>query len=260
MKAPTALILFKIHRLQPVTSVVKENLFKWKSPNYTPSIPPFPVLAVMRDQRGFKGFDFGKSWVVSTGSWASQNWTGSITGNKSRGFFGCCSFFFFSSKREFSKFLCDCWSFGWVSEDLLVWAAGLGCTGGCWTGQCWGWGQDKDMCVQTTKTSRKNEDRLRIFIRRSAQPWLCASHGPADNVPSHCYTFAKRRRGKNKSQTLSPWPCPCQPCPVGTGEVTGWLGWRWHRAAIAASHQQGTEMMQILGGRNVYLHAGNCVE
>lgn len=126
MKAPTALILFKIHRLQPGTSVVKENLFKWKSPNYTPSIPPFLVLAVMRDwAEGLQGLDFGKSWVVSTGSWASLNWTGSITGNKSR--FGL--FFSFFLSKNFQNFsllvevLAGSVRIWWCGQQ--GWAAGL---------------------------------------------------------------------------------------------------------------------------------------
>ena len=42
---------------------------------------------------------------------------------------------------------------------------------------------------------------------------LCASHGPADNVPSHWYTLAKRRRGKKMSNLVSfALTVPAMPC------------------------------------------------
>lgn len=72
----------------------------------------------------------------------------------------------FFSKKEFSKFVPNCQSFDWLCQNLLVsmWAVGLG-----WHWRLLDWpalglgGDNKDTCVQTTKTPRKNEDSLEFL-------------------------------------------------------------------------------------------------
>lgn len=173
MKAPTALVLFKIHRLQAGTSVVTENQFKWKSPNYTASILPVPVLAVMSDcPEGFKGLILGKAELSALA--AELHWTELAASLEIKaGSFWLV--FFFLQERIFK--ISPWWLKFWLG---LSGFAGVGSRAGLhWRLRDWselGVGGGQRYVCANHQNLQEKWGQAWIFIRRSAQPWLCASH------------------------------------------------------------------------------------
>lgn len=128
----------------------------------------------------------------------------------------------FFSKKEFSKFVPNCQSFDRLCQNLLVpmWAVGLG-----WHWRLLDWpalgsgGDNKDTCVQTTKTSRKNEDSLEFLQGgRYSHRFVL----PTDLRTMSLLTVIYLQRGggeKKKSNFVSfTLTVPAMPCGHGGGD------------------------------------------